>query len=909
MSVIPPLHRDIPEGQRDSKKTRCLSLDTLAKLAECSPDAMVVTDRHGKIAWVNAQTEKLFGYSRDDLFGQTVDLLVPDRFREIHPAHRNAYSAEPTIRPMGSGLELYGRRKDGTEFPIDIMLSPIGIEREPAIVLAAIRDVSERKRAEKALHESERRLRAFLDNSPNLIFLKDVEGRYLLVNREFQRVFHISQEQIAGKKDEEVFPAEQAAAFRKNDLLVLQGGVSREFEEVAVHDGEPHTSIVHKFPLRNPDGKAYATGGIVTDITARKRTEEALRQSEERFRLLVDGVQGYAIFMLDHKGRVITWNAGANRVFGYRTEEIMGQHLSHFCEAGDIAQGKPEDELRLAEATGRFEGEGWRLCKDGSRFWASVIIAAIRNREGKILGFSKVIRDLTERKRFEQELERERDRLRLLLDLTNNVVSSLDLRGVFRAVSATLRRFAQSDSAMLLLPDSERNQLRLLALDLPESRGFLREEMLIPVEGSHVGQVFRTGEPRILESGDLATHDLEIQRATTDEGFKSSCAFPLINRNRVIGVLVLNRKEAAPFIRADVDFLLQVAAQVAIAVENALDYHQVIEARERLAEERLYLQDEIRTEYSFEDIVGGSSALKGMLKQIEHVAPTDSTVLILGETGSGKERVARAIHDRSARRDKSFIKVNCAAIPLGLLESELFGHEKGAFTGAIARKVGRFEVAHQGTLFLDEVGDIPLELQPKLLRVLQDQEFERLGSTRTQRVDVRLVAATNCDLARMIADRQFRSDLYYRLNVFPIRVPPLRDRPEDIPPLVRHFAGMYARRMNKRIDSISEEDMAALTRYAWPGNVRELQNVVERAIILSPDRLLRLPLSELTQPVEQPLAQDRTLEEAEREHILQALQRTNGVIGGPKGAAARLGLKRTTLRYKMERLGILGRPR
>ncbi|HYL79752.1 MAG TPA: sigma 54-interacting transcriptional regulator, partial [Candidatus Acidoferrum sp.] len=544
-----------------------------------------------------------------------------------------------------------------------------------------------------------------------------------------------------------------------------------------------------------------------------------------------------------------------------------------------------------------------------SRFWANVILAAIRGEDGKLLGFSKVTRDLTERKRFEQELENERDRLRLLLELTNQVVSSLDLRSVFRAVSTSLRRFAQADAAMLLLPDPERNRLRLFALEFPESRGFLREDLHIPVEGSSLGQVFRTGEPRVIEGPDLPPDASEILRAAAEEGVRSSCALPLINRERVIGVLALSRKAAVPFLGGEVDFLLQGAAQVAIAVENALDYHQVIRASERLAEERLYLQDEIRTECNFEEMVAESFALKEVLKQVEHVAPTDSTVLILGETGSGKERVARAIHDCSARRDRSFIKMNCAAIPLGLLESELFGHEKGAFTGAIARKVGRFELAHQGTLFLDEVGDIPLELQPKLLRVLQDQEFERLGSTRTQRVDVRLVAATNRDLAQMIADRQFRDDLYYRLNVFPIRVPPLRERREDIPCLVRHFVSLYARRMNKRIDSISPGDMEAFAQYPWPGNVRELQNFVERAVILSSGRVLHLPLNDLPQTVERPPAPDTTMRRVEREHILRALQATNWVVGGPKGAAAYLGLKRTTLLARMERLGILRRSR
>jgi formate hydrogenlyase transcriptional activator len=329
-----------------------------------------------------------------------------------------------------------------------------------------------------------------------------------------------------------------------------------------------------------------------------------------------------------------------------------------------------------------------------------------------------------------------------------------------------------------------------------------------------------------------------------------------------------------------------------------------------LADAKLLVDNRFQIAHRGEEIIGESPALKEVLRQVEIVAPTDATVLLQGETGTGKERLAHAVHQRSARRHHPFVTVNCAAIPAGLLESELFGHERGAFTGAIAQKLGRFELAHQGTLFLDEVGDIPVELQPKLLRVVQEQAFERLGSTRTQHVDVRLVAATNRELAQLVDAGHFRADLYYRLNVFPIAVPPLRQRPEDIPLLVGHFVRHYAQELRKRIDTIPTEALAALTHYAWPGNVRELQNVVERAVILSPGPVLRLALDELPQrrPTEGPLARVRTLEEVEREYILRVLRETNGVIGGPQGAATRLGLRRTTLLYRMEKLGISRQP-
>jgi len=376
---------------------------------------------------------------------------------------------------------------------------------------------------------------------------------------------------------------------------------------------------------------------------------------------------------------------------------------------------------------------------------------------------------------------------------------------------------------------------------------------------------------------------------------------------REVGAPVYEKEAVTGYIGACLDVTEQEHMTQELAREHdrlRLSLEEITELKDKLAKEKLYLEDEIRTESNFEEIIGESAALKRILKQVETVAPTDSAVLIQGETGTGKELIARAIHSLSKRRERTFVKMNCAAIPTGLLESELFGHERGAFTGAIAQKVGRFELAHGGTLFLDEVGDVPLELQSKLLRVLQEQEFERLGSNRTIRVDVRLVAATNRDLALMVTDKQFRSDLYYRLNVFPITAPPLRERPEDIPLLVRYFAQQYARRMNKPIVTIPTETMTTLSKYYWPGNIRELENLIERSVILSQGPDLRVPLGELEAPTVTVPNEVATLETAEREHILRVLRETNWVIGGLSGAAARLGMKRTTLQSKMQKLGI-----
>jgi formate hydrogenlyase transcriptional activator len=508
----------------------------------------------------------------------------------------------------------------------------------------------------------------------------------------------------------------------------------------------------------------------------------------------------------------------------------------------------------------------------------------------------------------QQQLKEERDRLSLLLEVNNTVVSALDLHELLNAVSASLRRLVPHEYASLSLYDAETQRLQIHALDFPVSKGLLQEGLAIPVEGSPTGRALTTRQPVFITRSDVETFGSDIARRILAEGLKSAYCLPLISHGRPLGTLVVASLREENFPEKDAELLQHVANQIAIAVENSLAFHQVVDRANKLSEEKLYLQDEIRTEYNFEEIIGESAALKRILEQLQTVAPTDSTVLILGETGTGKELIARAIHNLSGRRERTLVKVNCAAIPTGLLESELFGHEKGAFTGALAQRVGRFELAHHGTIFLDEVGDIPLELQPKLLRVLQEQEFERLGSARTIRVDIRLVAATNADLTQKVAANQFRSDLYYRLNVFPITIPPLRERREDIPLLVRYFAQKYARRMKKPIDTIPANAMTALTAYPWPGNVRELENFIERAVILSRGVELQLPLAELKQRSKVasvvPLDDGVTLEHAEREHIVRTLGETKWVIGGPTGAAARLGMKRTTLQSRMRKLGI-----
>ena len=656
-----------------------------------------------------------------------------------------------------------------------------------------------------------------------------------------------------------------------------------------------------------------------------RRDPEAIRQSEAKLRRVVDTIpalvwshlaDGPDDFSNQQWQDYSDINSDGAQGWGWQAA-VHPDDLPKLMETwtGMVAAGKAgEFETRLRRNDGVFR---WFLCR----------IEPLRDDSGKVLRWVGIATDVDalkqteekprederKRERLEDELRHERDRLRLLLEITNSMTSKLDLRRLVESLSTNLLSVTRCDFCALVLPDADSGELRLTILYNPEARGYVCDGAVVPIHGSMCGKAFWTGKTQYFNHVEEYRNDPEsfgnsvgrpVYQLHMMEGLISGCDLPLIGRSGVVGVLAALKRSASAFSTDDVAFLEQVAGPVAIAVENALDYEKAIRDKDKETKQRLYLEEEIRAEFG--DIVGESPALKTALNLVSVVAPTDSSVLVLGETGTGKELIARAIHNVSSRRERAFIKLNCAAIPLGLLESELFGHEKGAFTGAIAQKPGRFELANKGTLFLDEVGDIPLELQAKLLRVLQEQEFERLGSNRTHKVDVRLIAATHRDLAAMVKQGTFREDLYYRLKVFPINVPALRQRTEDIPTLVSHFTARYARRMNKRIDEIPSETMEALVRYRWPGNVRELQNFIERAVILSPHSVLLAPTSEL-----EPFNSHREsnvrisgLAQVERDHILYALEASKWVIGGRNGAAERLGMKRTSLVYRMKKLRI-----
>ena len=664
-----------------------------------SQDAIVVTDLGDRISVANPAVEQLFGYSERELIGNPIETLIPDRLLRYPP--RNATPIEPSpLHPMAMVLDVYGRRKNGTEFPIDIMLSPVELRGEQSVWT------------------------------------------------------------------------------------------------------------------------------VIRDITERRHTETALRSGEERFRLLVEGAADCAIFMLDPEGRVVSWNSGAERIKGYRAEDILGQHFSKFYPQESRDRRKPQHELEIAAAEGRFEEEGWRIRKDGSRFWANVIINALRGQDGQLIGFSKITRDFTERKSAEESL---------ILELSKAVLANPDIHQILAAIEGTIQRLIPHDYAAIALFDvSKAHQLQ--SQQLPsEKEPSPTEVATLPIEGTPEGWAFVNQEPLLMAQVDQKKAGVPTLQLKA--GLKTGCWVPLSTRDEVLGTLFIGSRHGTLFEPRQVEVLLRTAGHIAVAVKTDQRFRQIVPLSCKLKEEKRYLEEELRTEYNFGEIIGESHGLRSVLKQAETVAPTDATVLILGETGTGKELIARSIHTISPRRDRTFIKLNCSAIPFGLLESELFGHEKGAFTGAISQRIGRLELAHMGTLFLDEIGDLPLELQPKLLRALQEKEIERLGGRRTIPVDVRLIAATNRDLTRMVKAGEFRSDLYYRLRVFPITIPPLRERPTDIPLLVNYFVRKHAKQMNKHIDSIPQETMAVFCAWQWPGNVRDWRTLSKGPSFLRPDRL------------------------------------------------------------------------
>jgi formate hydrogenlyase transcriptional activator len=651
------------------------------------------------------------------------------------------------------------------------------------------------------------------------------------------------------------------------------------------------------------------------NFDASQHAKEALRASEERFRLIVDNIPGLVLTMRAEGELEFVSQQGLD-YSGKTLDELKGWTTSDIVHPDDLSRVLAT--WRRSVETGHPAGydSAYRIRRaDGVYRWFQVRALPVRDTDGRIIRWYCLHTDIDQRKQAE-------DRLQLLLDVTNQVVSNLQLQDLLRAISASVRRVMHCDLVSVCFPDSEFNRLQTFVLDFPESKGFIREEFFTSMEGSLSGLVFRTGKPWTGSALDILQLGLKDE-AAIPEGLKTGCILPLVSRNRILGLLSLGRREENAFSQADILFLIQVASQIAIAVENTSAYREITQARaelekaleenrrlkDRLQDENLVLREQIDQALMFEEIVGASPALRAVLSRVSKVAPTDSTVLLTGETGTGKELIARAIHKRSLRSSRAFVSVSCAAIPSSLIASELFGHEKGAFTGATQRRLGRFELAEEGTLFLDEVGELPAETQITLLRVLQEREFERVGGKQPIRANVRVIAATNRDLEAAIAAGTFRSDLFYRLNVFPIEIPSLRERREDIPLLVEYFIAHFARKAGKSFRGIYKKTLELLVSYPWPGNIRELQNVVERSVIVcetenfSVDERWLSRQSLATEP-KGTLELPHALAAQEKKMIEAALRESGGRVSGPSGAAARLGIHRSTLESKITSLKI-----
>jgi formate hydrogenlyase transcriptional activator len=698
-----------------------------------------------------------------------------------------------------------------------------------------------------------------------------------------------AQQQLARERDRLRSLLEVTNAVTSHlDLRKLFAAIAASLRQVIDHDAAGMT-------LYN------AKSGQLRAFALESQMGDALRAPVEEGGLIpIEGTPAEMAFA--SRQTVLVTGAKLENLSSPMVRQMTAQGVKAGCVAPLISHGRVLGTLEVvSRREDAFTSEDVELLTQ----IASQIAIAVEN----ALNFEAVCA-------AETQMAHSRDRLSLLLNVNNAIVSRLDLRELIHLISSHVHDSLHHDMMGLSLYDSEINQLRTYTYDYSNNQPFLEEGTPIPLQGSFTGMTFTTGKPFFMNI-DYEKFDSDFNRRFREAGFKSGGCVPLIVHGRKIGTLGVTSFREHSYSEDEAELLSQVGNQVALALENVLAYREIEALKNKLSEEKLYLEEEINTAYNFEQIIGASAALKRILKQVEIVAPTDSTVLIQGETGTGKEVIARAIHNLSARRERTLVKLNCAAIPTGLLESELFGHEKGAFTGAIAQRIGRFELANKGSLFLDEVGEIPQELQPKLLRVLQEREFERLGSTRTVRVDARLIAATNRDLEQMVAERKFRDDLYYRLNVFPITIPPLRERREDIPLLVRFFASKFARHMKKRIETIPADAVAALQEYNWPGNIRELENFIERTVILTPGAELQIPFNELKPvikaaavitppavPTTESPAELTSLEAVEREHILRVLRETDWLVSGANGAAARLGLKRTTLQARMKKLGI-----
>jgi formate hydrogenlyase transcriptional activator len=789
-------------------------------------------------------------------------------------------------------------------------------------------DITERKEAAQALRDAEEFQRRLIACSQDCIKVLDLEGRLLWMNEGGMQALEICDlGPFVNSSWIQFWVGEDANAAQAAVEEARRGGTGRFTGYFATTTTkQPRWWDVVVSPILNVAGKPERLLAVSRDITDHQRHEQALREahlqvarSEERWRSVFEN-SAIGVALTDLDGRFLVTNPVYQKMVGYSEEELRTLSfldLTHpdyrdanWALAAELLEGQRQ----------QFQIEKQYRCKDGSLVWVRNSVSLVPGTETTPRFIMALSEDITERKRAEQALCKSEQRKRSLLDINNAIITNLTEDALLRSISDAMRAWIPFDRCAITLYMPETDTFRFLAVEGALRSDYFQPGLEVDRTDTSAGWAFDHQQPlrRNLETERQFANETRLYA----EGLRSLCAVPLILRSQCIGTLSVVSLNKDQYSEGDAQFLQEIAIQVALAIENMKSYEEIATLKRRLEKENIYLREEIRTEHNFEEIVGNSPALLAVLRSVEQVAPTDSTVLIYGETGTGKELIARAIHSRSARKDRALVTVNCSAISAGLVESELFGHLKGAFTGAIERRIGRFEFASGGTIFLDEIGELALETQAKLLRVLQEHEFEPVGSSRSVRVDVRVIAATNRNLREEVEAGRFRSDLFYRLNVFPLQLPPLRERRSDIPQLVALCVSRFAKRFGKKVGGVSQETMARLMSYRWPGNVRELQNVMERAVVLSAAPTLRLDkdlvpvaLSEGSLgPGENPAEAAKpavpspsglpTLEEVERSHILAALQQAGGVVEGPKGAARILNIHPNTLRHRMGKLGI-----
>jgi formate hydrogenlyase transcriptional activator len=903
------------------------SEDGLRLVLDSASEAICGCDSEGTCLFSNLAAARILGYDNPaELLGKNMHALEHHTRKDGTPypiEECPIYIGFQRNEDVHRDDEIYWR-KDGTSFPVEFWSHIVVREGKTLGAVITYIDITERKQAESALRTSEERWRSVYENSAIGVALTDLNGRFLAVNRAYAKMLGYNEEEL--RKLTFIKITEEDYRDANGELVSeLLEGKRQQFQIEKQYRRKDGTMLWVSNNVSLVPGTESMPRFIMAlseDITERKQAEEALRKSEDELRTIIETIPAFVVSALPD-GSVDFLSQSLLDYTGVSREQWLGwgwKDVAHPEDADRVVNkwrvaltsGKPlEVEVRYRRADGRYR---WYLGRQ----------VPLRDDKGNIVKWYGTLHDIEDQKQAEVALRKSEEKNRTLLQINNAIIANLTQQALLRSISEALHPVISFDRCAITLYQPERDSFRFIAVAGELQSDYFKTELEFSRDETCGSWVFEHQRP-------LVRRDLEKEQQYPNEhrlaaeGIHSMCVVPMALQGKCIGLLSIVSRQTDRYSEEDAVFLQEVANQVALAVQNMQSYQEIASLKARLEKENVYLREELRAEHNFEEIVGNSPALLKALHAVEQVAPTDSTVLIYGETGTGKELVARAIHSRSSRNGRALVSVNCSAISAGLVESELFGHMKGAFTGALERRIGRFELANGGTIFLDEIGELSLETQVKLLRVLQEHEFEPVGSSHTLRSDVRVIAATNRNLLEAVQAGRFRSDLFYRLNVFPVELPPLRERRSDIPQLVAFCVSRFSQRLGKKVVGVSPESMENLMNYQWPGNIREMQNVIERAMIVSAGPTLRLDsdlmpvaaAAKRVEAIETDAPDDRredpkspklllTLDEAERDHILSALQHAAGVVDGPKGAARILSIHPNTLRHRMNKLGIKG---